>query len=62
MEFRLAPPGASIPPLGGRLPPDSAFGCANPNNLRVERRGPNEIVLANCTEFPSPLKRCTTAP
>ena len=61
VEFRLAPPSASIPPLGGRLPPDSAFGCANPNNLRVERRGPNEILLPNCARFPSPLKRCTTA-
>ena len=26
----------------------------------VERRGPNEIVFPNCSEFPSPLKRCTT--
>ncbi|MBP0493231.1 hypothetical protein [Roseomonas indoligenes] len=60
VEFRLAPAGAAIPPLGGRLPPDSAFGCANPNALRVERRGPNEIVFPNCAEFPSPLKRCTT--
>jgi hypothetical protein len=62
VEFRLAPASAAIAPLGGRLPPDSAFGCANPNNLRVERRGPNEIVFPNCAEFPSPLKRCTTAP
>ncbi|WP_426957814.1 hypothetical protein [Muricoccus radiodurans] len=61
VEFRLAPAAASIGPLGGRLPPDSAFGCANPNNLRVERRGPNEIVFPNCNEFPSPLRRCTTA-
>ncbi len=60
VEFRLAPAGASIAPLGGRLPPDSAFGCANPNNLRVERRGANEIVFPNCGEFPSPLRRCTT--
>ena len=61
VEFRMAPPSAAIPPLGGRLPPDSAFGCANPNVLRVERRGPNEIVFPDCAEFPSPLKRCTTA-
>ena len=60
VEFRLAPAGASIGPLGGMLPPDSAFGCANPNNLRVERRGPNEIVFPNCAEFPSPLRRCLT--
>lgn len=59
VEFRLAPAAASVAPLGGRLPPDSAFGCANPNNLRVERRGPNEIVFPDCAEFPSPLKRCT---
>jgi hypothetical protein len=58
VEFRLAPAAASIAPLGGRLPPDSAFGCANPNNLRVERRGPNEIFFPDCAEFPSPLKRC----
>lgn len=60
VEFRLAPAAASIAPLGGQLPPDSAFGCANPNNLRVDRRGPNEIVFPNCAEFPSPLRRCTT--
>ena len=60
VEFRLAPAAASINPLGGRLPPDSAFGCANPNNLRIERRNANEIVFPNCAEFPSPLRRCTT--
>ncbi|WP_376090449.1 hypothetical protein ACE7GA_19860 [Roseomonas sp. CCTCC AB2023176] len=60
VEFRLAPPAAAITPIGGQLPPDSAFGCANPNNLRVERRGPNEIVFPNCNDFPSPLRRCTT--
>jgi len=60
VEFRLAPAAASVPALGGRLPPDSAFGCENPNNLRVERRGPDEIVLPNCAEFPGPLRRCTT--
>ena len=36
------------------------FGCTDANTLRVERRGENEIVFPNCSEFPSPLKRCTT--
>jgi hypothetical protein len=60
VEFRLAPASAAIAPLGGRLPPDSAFGCANPNNLRVERRGPDEIFFPDCAEFPSPLRRCVS--
>jgi len=57
VEFRFSP----IPAQGGRLPADVGFGCENnPNLLRVERRGENEIVFPNCSEFPSPLRRCTT--
>lgn len=59
LEFRFSPmlpvPGA----FGNRIPPDGGFGCGgNPNALRVERRGPNEIVFPGCSEFPSPLRRC----
>lgn len=56
VEFRLVP---AAPP-GGRVPLGAGFGCADPNLLRVERRGNNEIVFPDCSEFPSPLKRCTT--
>lgn len=55
VEFRFVP---AAPP-GGRVPPGVGFGCADPNSLRVERRGPDEIVFPDCEEFPSPLKRCT---
>jgi hypothetical protein len=59
LEFRLVPVPAQSGPLGSRLPPDIGFGCAGgPNSLRVERRGPNEIVFPNCADFPSPLQRC----
>lgn len=55
VEFRLTP----IPAPGGRVPADLAFGCpGGPNELVVERRGPNEVVFTNCTEFPFPLRRC----
>lgn len=60
LEFRLVPAAPQGGPFGGRVPPDIGFGCeGNPNLLRVERRGPNEIVFPNCAEFPSPLRRCT---
>jgi len=59
LEFRLVPAAPQSSPLGARLPPDVGFGCAaGPNSLRVERRGPNEIVFPNCADFPSPLQRC----
>lgn len=60
LEFRFTPPMPIATPLGARIPPDSGFGCAggNPNVLRVERRGPDEIVFPGCGEFPSALKRC----
>jgi hypothetical protein len=45
--------------MGGRLPPDIGFGCGgSPDLLRVQRRGPDEIAFPDCTDFPSPLKRC----
>lgn len=59
LEFRFTPAVPQIGPLGPRLPPDIGFGCGNnPNVLRVERRGPDEIVFPGCNEFPSALKRC----
>ena len=63
LEFRFAPAMAMGGPFGARVPPDAGFGCdGNPNILRVQRRGPDEIVFPNCAEFPSPLKRCGHAP
>lgn len=56
VEFRLVP-------LGGqsRGVPEIGFGCGdNADLLRVARRGADEIVFTNCSEFPSPLKRCRT--
>jgi hypothetical protein len=62
LEFRFVPPAPLGGPFGGRVPPDAGFGCdGNPNVLRVERRGPDEIAFPNCGEFPSPLRRCTGA-
>ncbi len=59
LEFRLMPLGGQ----GTRIPADYGFGGGgNPSRLRVERKGPNEITFPGCREFPSPLKRCTTAP
>lgn len=54
LEFRLIP-------LPGRPQPEIGFGCeGNPNLLRVTRRGPDEVLLPGCVEFPSPLRRCRT--
>jgi hypothetical protein len=60
VEFRLAPPAPAMTAMGPRIPPDSGFGCDNPNVLRVERRGPNEIAFPGCRDFPSTLKRCVS--
>jgi len=61
LEFRFVPAAPQNTPFGARLPPDVGFGCpSGPNALRVERRGPDEIVFPNCAEFPSPLRRCAT--
>lgn len=57
LEFRFVP----VPVPGGRVVPELGFGCdGNPNLLRVERRGPDEILLPGCTDFPATLRRCTT--
>ena len=59
VEFRFAPAAPTISAFGAQAPGrDSAFGCANANSLTVERRGPDEIVFPNCSEFPAPLHRC----
>jgi len=60
LEFRFTPTLPVMTALGPRMPPDAAFGCANPNALRVVQRGPNEISFPDCGEFPAPLRRCTT--
>ncbi len=61
LEFRFSPMEPVPSAFGNRVPPDAGFGCAgNPDALRVERRGPNEIVFPGCNEFPSPLKRCVS--
>jgi len=58
VEFRFLP----LQAPGGRLPPESGFGCnGNPNLLRVTRRNDNEIAFTNCVEFPSVLRRCRTS-
>lgn len=60
LEIRLVAIPPQSGPLGRGLPPDIGFGCpGGPNSLRIERRGPHEIVFPNCSEFPSPLQRCT---
>ena len=62
LEFRLAPLMGGMSVMGAtanRVPPDFGFGCDNnPNILRVERRGPDEIVFPGCSEFPSNFRRC----
>jgi hypothetical protein len=59
LDFRFVPAAPQSTPFGARLPPDIGFGCpGGPNTLRVERRGPDEIVFPDCADFPSPLKRC----
>lgn len=59
LEFRFVPAPAQNTPLGPRVPSDVGFGCqGGANILRVERRGADEIVFPDCSEFPSPLRRC----
>ncbi len=36
----------------------AGFGCDTPDELRVQRRGENEIAFPGCAEFPNPLVRC----
>lgn len=55
LEFRLIP-------IAGRPMPEIGFGCdGNPNLLRVTRRGPDEVMLPGCVEFPGALRRCKTS-
>jgi hypothetical protein len=59
LEFRFVPATPMGGPFGARIPPDAGFGCeGGPNVLRIERRGPDEMVFPDCREFISPLKRC----
>ena len=59
LDFRLVPAAPQATPFGARMPPDIGFGCpGGQDTLRVERRGPDEIVFPDCAQFPSPLKRC----
>jgi len=58
LEFRFTQAAPVMGAMGPRVPNDAGFGCGSPNLLRVERRGPDEIVFPGCSEFPSPLKRC----
>jgi hypothetical protein len=37
---------------------ETGFGCENPDELHVQRRGDNEISFPGCPEFPYPLVRC----
>ncbi len=60
IEFRFVPAPPQRGPFGPQTLPDIGFGCAgNPNLLRVQRVGPDEIRFPDCGDFPSPLKRCT---
>jgi hypothetical protein len=65
LEFRLIPSQVPAMSSGGmfNLSPnigagDTGFGCSDPNLLRVQKRGENEIAFPNCAEFPYPLIRC----
>ncbi len=60
-DFRFAVSGGGGSGLlgdgGGRA---NGFGCASPDELRVQRRGENEITFPGCADFPNPLVRCHT--
>ncbi len=63
LEFRFLPAVPQGSAFSSRLPPDFGFGCGgSPDMLRVERRGPDEIVFPDCGDFPSPLRRCVKRP
>ena len=61
-EFRFV----GVPPgLGGLLgaaatPQAVGFGCLDPNQLTIQRRGENEMSFPGCDDFPNPLVRCPT--
>ena len=61
-EFRFI---GAAPGFGGLLgvaaPTQAAgFGCIDPNQLTVQRRGENELSFPGCDDFPNPLVRCPT--
>lgn len=59
LVFRFSEASApQTPSLTGLGADDSGFGCDNPDELRVERMGPNQISFPNCKNFPFPLVRC----
>ena len=64
IDFTLAPAPAqsgATDPLTGLVTAGAGaqgFGCANPDELHVERRNNNEIVFPGCADFPNPLVRC----
>ena len=62
VDFRFTPlaePAGGGGPLGlsgmGRT---IGFGCADPDELHVQRQTENAITLPGCTDFPYPLVRC----
>jgi hypothetical protein len=59
-RFQSASPvqtsGSNLLGLGPQEVP--GFGCQNPDELHVLRRGPNEISFPDCADFPYPLVRC----
>lgn len=61
LEFRFVPLPVAGGPMGAARIPEAGFGCeGNPNLLRVQRRGPDEIAFTGCIEFPAVLRRCRT--
>ena len=57
--FRFSAASSSqSPSLTGLGGDDSGFGCDSPDELHVERMGPNQISFPNCKDFPFPLVRC----
>ena len=56
-RFSAASPSQS-PSLTGLGGVDPGFGCDSPDELHVERMGPNQISFPNCKDFPFPLVRC----
>ncbi len=61
-EFRFAAAPRGLSGLLGTAPPPQAvgFGCLDPNQLTVQRRGENELAFPGCEDFPNPLVRCPT--
>jgi len=53
-QMAQASPFGQSQALGG----ETGFGCENPDELHVQRRGENELSFPGCPEFPYPLVRC----